>query len=467
MRSRSCGYGALLVALTGCGDGVPLPAAPELSPRQEAAAVAPDVRPEEAELHRLSAEIPGFGGYYFDPGGDLVAYVTEPGRAPGAAGAALRPLAERALREGRGSGRVVLRRGAYDIPTLARLRDRVTDPLLGLEGVVSVDLDEARNRVVVGIADPAARGRVQRTLADLAVDAEPVLVEEDEPAVSLVSNEPAPAQQPAPGTHLASKFDSITGGVAIAFQDDYEETVTSCSAGFMADFQGVRVFFTSSLCSKNRWTRESTVYHQPTLHPLVGLLSRIGVEHKDLNGSSCGFLSTNSCRYSDASVVRIDSGKPAPLGRIARTRSWGLATGSREIDPANPYFRIERTSTYLVLDLLLDKMGAGTGWTRGRVTRTCVDTSVKPSMVLRCQVRVALGIGPGDGGSPVFRDRGDGRVDLYGILWGRASDGSYAIFSPISGIEKEFGALNVGAVFTGGGTSTPPGCNPTNPTELC
>jgi hypothetical protein len=47
----------------------------------------------------------------------------------------------------------------------------------------------------------------------------------------------------------------------------------------------------------------------------------------------------------------------------------------------------------------------------------------------------------GDSGSPVFRiDSGD-NVTLLGNLWGGNSYGTLFVYSPLSGIEGELGAL--------------------------
>ena len=50
-------------------------------------------------------------------------------------------------------------------------------------------------------------------------------------------------------------------------------------------------------------------------------------------------------------------------------------------------------------------------------------------------------MGAGDSGSPVFRRRGTtNNVTLVGILWGGSGTSLY-IYSPISNIESELGAL--------------------------
>jgi hypothetical protein len=88
------------------------------------------------------------------------------------------------------------------------------------------------------------------------------------------------------------------------------------------------------------------------------------------------------------------------------------------------------------------KIGRTTAWTRGSVTNTCVNVNVSGSNVTQlCQTLVSAGVGAGDSGSPVFRRQGTGsNVTLVGILWGGSGSSLY-VFSPISNIEAELGAL--------------------------
>ena len=47
----------------------------------------------------------------------------------------------------------------------------------------------------------------------------------------------------------------------------------------------------------------------------------------------------------------------------------------------------------------------------------------------------------GDSGSPVFRIEGGTNVTLLGNLWGGNSSGTLFVYSPLSNIEGELGAL--------------------------
>ena len=96
----------------------------------------------------------------------------------------------------------------------------------------------------------------------------------------------------------------------------------------------------------------------------------------------------------------------------------------------------------------MNKVGRTTGWTRGAVTRTCVNTSVSGSQIMQlCQTFVsdpggATVVGGGDSGSGVFRDLGGDNAQLVGLLWGGSSDNKTFVFSPLKQIQDEIGAVN-------------------------
>jgi hypothetical protein len=92
-----------------------------------------------------------------------------------------------------------------------------------------------------------------------------------------------------------------------------------------------------------------------------------------------------------------------------------------------------------------NKVGRTTGWGQGVVSRTCVNTGVSASnIVLLCQTFVessAVIVEGGDSGSPVFSITSGDNVTLLGNLWGGNSSGTQFVYSPLSGIERELGAL--------------------------
>ncbi|MGH7459228.1 MAG: hypothetical protein ACREKN_09160 [Longimicrobiaceae bacterium] len=150
----------------------------------------------------------------------------------------------------------------------------------------------------------------------------------------------------------------------------------------------------------------------------------------------------DDCRWSDAALIQYDAGTDWILGRIARTSFSDRWYGSRTISGR---FWISGKQTIFAVGDQLHKMGATTGWTYGDVEETCVHYDFL-GRYLMCQGLVDAGVRAGDSGSPVFERVGGDEVKLAGILWGghNTSTGAPFIFSPIGGVEEDFGtSLNV------------------------
>src|SRR3954447_18703429 len=96
--------------------------------------------PVDDELVQMGRAIPGFGGMFYDAEGYPNVYLRDP-QAP-AARAALKSL---------GQGEVRVLRGDYDFAQLVAWKRALRPAVLGQPGVVFLDADEARNRIVVGI----------------------------------------------------------------------------------------------------------------------------------------------------------------------------------------------------------------------------------------------------------------------------------------------------------------------------
>lgn len=292
-------------------------------------------------------------------------------------------------------------------------------PLFELAGVVFTDADETRGRLVVGVLDRGGEGLVRARLRALGVDGQSVDVVETEAIFALAT--------------LRDRSADITGGYQIRFSQFL------CSLGFPAyNANGVAGFVTASHCSDKQGTVDGTTYYQPLDQVASDL---IGTEIADppyvRNGSGCP--RGKKCRQSDANFSRANGVRAINLGAIARTT--GL--GSLVIDDANPTFTITGEGVAGV-GAAVDKVGRTTGWTRGTVTNTCVNTGVSgTSIVLICQTFVTspgVIVAGGDSGSPAFRSSG-GNATLVGGLWGGNSSGTQFVYSPIANIRAELGNL--------------------------
>lgn len=188
--------GAVLIAvLASCSDdSQPTspenpPSAAELQISAPAADVLTSASAEERntidyEYARIAVEeVPGFGGYFVDRQGVPQAFLKDPanrGRAVEALGRFLDRVSPR-LAAKPDLTRINARVGQYDFAELLGWLEPLQGAVFQIEGVQSTDIDETRNRLVVGVLTPSARAGVLRTLAKLPVPREAVIVEIEAP----------------------------------------------------------------------------------------------------------------------------------------------------------------------------------------------------------------------------------------------------------------------------------------------
>ena len=125
----------------------------------------------------LVRNIPGFGGFFFDREGVPTVYLRD---------VSARAQVERALGpwlagQGLRAGALRVRRADYDWASLERWQGRATGTALAMRGAVSVDADEARNRVTIGVERGMPAAQVRSAVARLGVPSAAVVVEEVAP----------------------------------------------------------------------------------------------------------------------------------------------------------------------------------------------------------------------------------------------------------------------------------------------
>ena len=328
--------------------------------------------------------------------------------------------------QGLGAAALRVRRADYDWASLERWQGRATGTALAMRGAVSVDADEARNRVTIGVERGMPMAQVRSAVARLGVPSAAVVVEEVEP-VRLAAT-------------LQDRVRPVVGALQINFDPDPGAPGSFvCTLGFNATRNGQRSFITNSHCTNIQGGVESTPYWQPTRGVAP---TRIATEVADpayTTGGSCP--PGRRCRRSDAARARYASGTTSTLrqDRADQRREQRLAHDHRQ-------FHDHGGRQRQLLGSRCTRSGgqlAGPGGRSGAPASTPTSMGpTSPSSARRWSRRAS---GPGDSGSPVFRRQGTGsNVTLLGILWGGSilPDGSSLyIFSPISNIETELGAL--------------------------
>jgi hypothetical protein len=372
--------------------------------------------PSAAEFDR---QVPGFGGYFLSRDGTPTVYLTRgAGRAP-----AERVLAGYLAAKGISTAAVHVAEARYGWKQLERWQASASGEALAVPGAVFVDNDETTNRVLVGVEDLGATGRVRAAVARLGIPDDAVIVQRVDPI------------------HQVATLQNVTdrpvrAGVQINFPGFL------CSVGFNATSGGVNSFITASHCTTTQGGVESTPYWQPLQSVAPTQIATEVADPVYVRKAGAGCPNGRKCRVSDASRAAYINGANQALGLIARTS--GANNGSLDIVGS---FTITSDDCgtlggCLAVGATVGKVGRTTGWTSGAITNTCVNTGVSGSNIVQlCQTFVSAGVGGGDSGSDVFQVTSSTNVKLAGILWGGNSGGTQFVFSPFGNVVRDLGTL--------------------------
>ena len=334
---------------------------------------------------------------------------------------------------------ITVDRAQFTFSELSDWRDLEFDSVLtDLPGLVMLDLNERRNRVVIGIAPDApasTRATIQARSARLGIDSGALVIESMSGIKTSSSSSRPVARSWTPGPDLRSYFDSLVGGLFILTSRNGGSV---CSSGLVVEHNGVPKMVVPSHCTQTWAGLDNTTFQQ-------GYILR-GAESNDPGYYYCGL---NRCRNSDASLFQLNAGVHYKRGRIARPRSrYYSGPVELRIDPINPYFEV---SAFDPNDIISgqeeQKVGQTTGWTYGFVDNTCVDTwltSTVPADVARCTYRVAaMYADEGDSGGPLFKWTSGNSVLLEGTQIALDRDTNYPLFNKFSRIASDMGGSMV------------------------
>jgi hypothetical protein len=257
------------------------------------------------------------------------------------------------------AGSPQLARSAQAQARLEAIFQRATPEVMGLPGAVFIDNDEAAGKVVVGIErGSGAAGQVRAAMARLGVDAADFAVEETAPIVQMAT--------------LRDRFEPTVAGIQIHFG----QYVCTMGANVLDGTE--RSFITNSHCTNTQGGVEGTVYYQPA-SSVDGTAIATEVEDPTyFKGGVCP--RGKKCRYSDASRARYAE-RSSTQGGLAYTT--GANTGSLTVAGTRYFTSQDNTTSNFQVGTVVNKVGRTTGWTRGQVTRSCVNTAVQGSQVLQ------------------------------------------------------------------------------------
>jgi hypothetical protein len=374
----------------------------------------------------LVAQLPGFGGLYYDVSGTLVVRLVDVAQAPLARVVLLRfleqelmPGPQNAAARNRAMDAMRVEAAEYDFRQLRGWYTQLARDVLPLNGVNMGDIDEVHNRIVIGVDGAGTAAKVAARIAQMPVPFA---------AVEIGIVPPTRMQQ-----SLRSTVRPVIGGLQLSWGPC---TMTYNVARRLIDgaLDPNGYFLTNSHCTDVFGETTGMSVGQATWDAVIG------TEHVDpplftsAQDSRCpsGLL----CRYSDAALF-IHNSTQYRHGYVAwpPVGSINFAEQRVIIAAGDP-----------VVGIAVHKVGRTTGRTTGTVTRTCVDfrqrtpTGADTGRMMLCQAQGDYTSAGGDSGSPVLQLWPDGTVVDLGIHWG-----SGGVFSPSNAWNAEIRAV------TGGG----------------
>jgi len=405
------------------------------------------LHPEERQFREVTQNVPSLGGYFFDTAsGNLVLQLKNLADSNASLGLVRSSLAH-ALAEARRrhpGADIIVREVTYTWLQLKEWRDRLLlGRIFAVPGVEWIDLDEERNRVVIGFHSGADPRPIRDVVGSLGVPQQVVELDESGP-LELDARTLSDSFRPAPGGVQLQEFWGCINNSCTGIQ---------LTLGFNALWQSKSVFLTSAHGSFQAGALDSTSVYQPYFDPTgTDLVTRlVGFEIAD-SATFCPW-GGQLCSPADASVYQSSDSSAWILGRIARTQiacygsgcDTSVVPGLATIDSEKPYFVITATQASFVPGQAVFHTGITTGMEEGFVKSLCVDQD-EGSYVVTCQVTTNYQRGEGDSGGPVWLDwdsADDSTVTLGGVHVGaqRIKGKFYGVFSPWSAIITNYPSL--------------------------
>ena len=353
--------------------------------------------------------------------------------------------------------------GRFSIIELARWYPDVQEAFQ-IEGVMYTDLDEALNRITIGISEESLRSSVSDLLDKKGVPLEMVFIKISPPIAhyGTLRDRFRPTLN---GIFIINEFQQpCTLGMNVIYGDNSDRgfiTPTHCTRSV-----GVNHYAFHQLSVPTEQIQQSLELYPPQLDDS----NYIGVEVLDPPFKEepwpylrCPNLKPCYYRYSDAALISYDLQTSMILGGIAKPISRN--TGSLIIDDADNIIPIRGEVQKQAPGEYVNKIGSVTGWTTGKLSKTCAEEKWSNQAVgyyLKCQNTVERITDPqdpwlfgqedyrlsnyGDSGAIVFYyyKTGDAQwAELNGMLWGgeASTDPSFYRYSAVQQIRKDLGSF--------------------------
>lgn len=257
-------------------------------------------------------------------------------------------------------------------------------------GFLSIDADEALNRVRVTIAEDAAPERFMRAIAAAGIPDSAVVIDTSPLIVSLAS--------------VRDRIRPTAGGLQIS-----NALSTLCTLGFNVDvqFYGQKGFLTASHCDSG--TRGGGGTGNSIYQNTVSLSNTIGIVSINPAWTRTDFecRGYTLCTLADVMYVEaVNYSASEWAKKVVKASYAGInnAPGSLTI---SSYWTGLSIAPFTYVGASVDKVGRTSGLTRGKIGATCenplVDSLKVAPYVVLCSERVdSAAAGEGDSGAPVY-----------------------------------------------------------------
>lgn len=369
-------------------------------------------------LADIALKVPGYGGHFVDANGVLNVHLLSNEELE-TIKATLAQYREAGVVAGITEDRLanlLRRQGRYDFLQLYNWRVALRSNVLGMEGVTSLDINEVRNSITLGVKDLTLGEEILEKVRQLRIP---------EAAVDIVERGPIEYD-------LREKRTTLAGGLQIQYITGYN--VWSCTLGPVAQRNGVKGFIVNSHCTETRFVVDNEKFYQA--EPSDRHIATETVDPSYFTGGSCP--TGKVCAYADAAFAKWENRGTWNLGRIYETDYSGHLQGSTHRKSTR--FTIISDGVWPYPGQLVQKVGRSKGWTYGEVTETCSDRNIGgTNITMLCQIVADYGADDGDSGAPVFELLGGDDVRLMGIHWGTIYGTGESVFSYTSMISGHLG----------------------------
>jgi hypothetical protein len=378
----------------------------------------------------LADSIPGFGGFFFESG-TLVVNMRGAAKMS-ALRSRIADFMVAGLR-GRGNARAIadgrvatmrVRPTKYDYRELLTWERSIMALADGGSQPTMFDIDEAHNRIVVGVRETSFIGPMRASIAKLNVPPD---------AVEVIAR--SPSRPTNGGPSLQSAWSPIPDGVGIEVFAPNDVHGKSCTLGFNLTGGGTdRFFVTNSHCTSQRSNvaADADKAYQPGYAPGGGndfateVVDPDWITHDDNPSCNEAWI----CRFSDASLFKYNNPAGADHGHLAVPGDFGATD-------VTSFWRIEGWDVPYV-GMPIYRIGKRTGKHQGTVEQSCINLQSapvqNPPIWYLCQgVMSAAPSDTGDSGGPVVTWLGGDVARAIGIHW--SADGA---FSPFYSLQNEF-----------------------------